>query len=100
MDIFEVRRADDGEVAGARSDTEMAFGFAFGDRAEIKLPMRGVAPALRSLVLDPGRERTAVEMALRRGADQVEQGREDVDGLGEMVHDRAGRGSAARIADD
>ena len=85
MDVFEVHGADDGEIALTGADAEMAFRFAAGDRAEIELPMRGVAPPGWSLAIKPRRERSAVKMRLRRRIDRFEQRREDVDGLGETV---------------
>ena len=79
----------------------MLFCLAVGNRAEIEFPVRGVAPVRRLLAIEPWHQRPAVKMRLRRSADQVEQGRKDVDGFGETVDRHAGGCClAARIADD
>ncbi len=78
----------------------MPLGLAFRDRAEVELPMRGVAPAFRFLTLDERLQRASVEVRRRILAEQVEQCRHYVHRFGEAVDAGAGRYCPARVADD
>jgi len=62
MHVFEILCTDDGEITLTRTYAEMPFGTTVRNRAEIELPMRGLAPVFRLLSIEQRDQRSAIEI--------------------------------------